>query len=85
MQPGVPQRCPKRSEWKGINNEPRQPCGWRGSLFYKLSKRNESKVRRLLAPELYEGEIVVYQLSEIKYKGKMWRKYDQNIKEMGKI
>ena len=62
----------------GIN---RQPL----SLFYKLSKRNESKVRRLPASELYEGEIVVYQLSELKYKGKMWINYDEKIKEEGKI
>lgn len=27
--------------------------------FYKLSKRNESKVRHHPVPELYEGEIVV--------------------------
>ena len=31
------------------------------------------------------GEIVVYQLSEIKYKGKMWIKYDRKIKEEEKI
>ena len=31
------------------------------------------------------GEIVVYQLSELKYKGKMWINYDEKIKEEGKI
>ena len=42
-------------------------------------------MRRLPASELYEGEIVVYQLSELKYKGKMWINYDEKIKEEGKI
>ena len=81
----MPQRCPKRPKRQAVNGENPLTTRANGFRFYKLSKRNESKVRRLQAPELYEGEVVVYQLPEIKYKGKMWRKYDQKIKETGKI
>lgn len=81
----MPQRYPKRPKRQAVNGENPLTTRANGFRFYKLSKRNESKVRRLPASELYEGEIVVYQLSELKYKGKMWINYDEKIKEEGKI
>lgn len=44
-----------------------------------------SKVRHFAVPKLYEGEIVVDQLSDVKYKGKIWIKYDKKIKEAEKL
>lgn len=45
-----------------------------------------SKVRHFAVPKLYEGgEIVGIQLSDVKYKGKIWIKYDEKIKEAEKF
>ena len=55
------------------------------SLFYKLSKGMRVKCDASQRQNFMRGEIVVYQLSETKYKREMWTKYDESIKEKGKI